>query len=191
MIAGVDEAGRGPLVGPVVVAAVILDTRQDWSAIDDSKRLSASVRETLATDIKSKALSYSVVVITRHAIDQLNILQATMLGMQRAVCSLNLRPSEALIDGNRCPDLPMPARAIVGGDGSESCIGAASILAKVTRDALLVDMASRYPHYGLERNKGYPTAEHLEALRIHGPCPEHRRSFGPVRNLLQTNLFNA
>lgn len=184
LVAGVDEAGRGPLAGPVLVAAVILDPARPIGGLADSKRLSAGRRERLALEIRERALAFYVVAVAADEIDRLNILQASLEGMRRALCGLRPVPSQALIDGNRLPrGLPCPARAIVGGDASEPAISAASILAKVERDRLLCDLDVLHPGYGFATHKGYPTAAHLEALRRLGPCPAHRRSFGPVRQL--------
>ncbi|GLQ92143.1 ribonuclease HII [Dyella acidisoli] len=190
-VAGVDEAGRGPLAGPVVVAAVILDARRPIEGLNDSKKLSETKRETLFPLIVERALAYSVVVIEREEIDRINIFQATMAGMTRALLGLTPAATEALIDGNRLPkDLPCPARAIVGGDALEPSISAASILAKVSRDRLMVAMDTQFPGYGFAEHKGYPTPVHLAALQRLGPCVEHRRSFAPVKLLLdQGQLF--
>jgi ribonuclease HII len=178
---GVDEAGRGPLAGPVVAAAVILDPVRPIAGLADSKKLSAARREKLAVEIREKALAWCVAEASVAEIDALNILQATLLAMQRAVTGLALVPNEALIDGNRCPRLDVPARAIIGGDATVAEISAASILAKTVRDAGMLAMHARYPQYGFDRHKGYGTAAHLAALREHGPSPEHRLSFAPVR----------
>jgi ribonuclease HII len=184
-IAGVDEAGRGPLAGPVAVAAVILGNDHHWSGIDDSKRLTATRRAELATLIKSHAMAWHVCLIQRDVIDKMNILQATLYGMQTVVAALDPCPTRVLVDGNRCPEFNLPSEAIIGGDGLEKCIGAASILAKTERDAYMVDLDRRFPEYGFARHKGYPTPQHLEALARFGPMDEHRRSFAPVRNCLQ------
>ncbi|RDS81245.1 ribonuclease HII [Dyella monticola] len=190
-IAGVDEAGRGPLAGPVVVAAVILDSSRPIEGLDDSKKLSEARREQLYPHIVGRALAYTVVVIERDEIDRINIFQATMVGMARAVTRLMPAATEALIDGNHLPvGLPCPARAIIGGDALEPAISAASILAKVSRDRLMVQMDARYPGYGFADHKGYSTPAHLAALQRLGPCDEHRRSFSPVKLLLdQGRLF--
>lgn len=181
-VAGVDEAGRGPLAGPVVVAAVILDPARPIARLADSKQLSPRRRETLYALIVERALAHSVVRVEAAEIDRVNILQATLLGMARALAGLPLPPALALIDGNRLPRaLACPARAIVRGDATEPAISAASILAKVTRDRILVEYEARWPGYGFAQHKGYPTAAHVAALRRLGPCPEHRRSFAPVR----------
>jgi ribonuclease HII len=181
VICGVDEAGRGPLAGPVVAAAVILDPQRPIAGLADSKKLSAVRREKLAVEIREKAIAWCVAEASVEEIDAINILQATLLAMQRAVAGLALTPAEALIDGNRCPALAIPARAIIGGDATVAEISAASILAKTVRDAGLLELHAAYPQYGFDRHKGYGTAAHLAALREHGPCPEHRTSFAPVR----------
>lgn len=179
--AGVDEAGRGPLCGPVYAAAVILDLARPIDGLNDSKKLSEKKREALAPLIRERALAWAVGVATVEEIDRLNILHATMLAMRRAVEGLGVPPDEVLIDGNRVPPgLIVPARAIVGGDASEPAISAASILAKTGRDHEMKALALLYPQYGIVRHKGYPTPEHLAALREHGPSPIHRRSFAPV-----------
>lgn len=184
LVAGVDEAGRGPLAGPVSAAAVILDPNRPIPGIDDSKRLTPRMRESLEPRIQARALAWSVAWASAREIDQLNILQASLLAMRRAVATLEPRPARVLVDGNRTTDFGCPARAIVGGDGLEPAIAAASILAKVARDRLMTQLDLDYPGYGFARHKGYPTAAHREALGRLGPCPEHRRSFAPVRDLL-------
>lgn len=184
LVCGVDEAGRGPLAGAVFAAAVILDERRPVSGLNDSKKLSAKKREQLTLEIKEKALAWAVARAEVEEIDCINILQASLLAMRRAVESLALKPTEVLVDGNRCPDLTLPTRAIVRGDASVAQIAAASILAKTARDADMLLLHGTYPHYGFDRHKGYPTADHLEALRCHGVSPIHRRSFGPVSILL-------
>ncbi|MEH6575841.1 MAG: ribonuclease HII [Amphritea sp.] len=185
LIAGVDEVGRGPLVGNVVAAAVILDPEKPISGLTDSKKLSEKKREALYPLIMERALAYSISWASPAEIDELNILHATMLAMQRAVNGLSVRPEFALIDGNRCPPgLPCPAEAIVKGDLKEPAISAASILAKVFRDNEMAALDARYPDYGFARHKGYPTAFHLERLKLLGPIAEHRRSFRPVADLL-------
>lgn len=181
LIAGIDEAGRGPLAGPVFAAAVILDARRPIDGLRDSKLLTAAQRERLAEAIRARALAWAVAEAAVAEIDELNILRATLVAMARAVAALGVAPEEAWVDGNRCPELPCPTRAIVGGDRDVAAISAASILAKTARDALLVELDARYPLYGFAQNKGYSTKEHLAALARHGPCPEHRRSFEPVR----------
>jgi ribonuclease HII len=189
--AGVDEAGRGPLAGPLVVAAVILDPRKPIDGLNDSKKLSEARREKLYPLIVEQALAHCVIVIESEEIDRLNIFQATMAGMSRAVAGLTPAAIEALIDGNKLPkDLPCPGRAIVGGDALEPAISAASILAKVSRDRLMVAMELQHPGYGFAVHKGYPTPTHLAALERLGPCSQHRRSFAPVKRLLdQGRLF--
>lgn len=184
-VAGVDEAGRGPLAGPVAVAAVILDPARPIVGLADSKVLTARCREALARQIRERARAFAICFVEPDEIDALNILHATMVGMSRALRALSIAPALALIDGNRLPrDLPCAGRAIVGGDASEPAISAASILAKTARDRLLVELDACHPGYGFAVHKGYPTREHLAALQRLGPCPAHRRSFGPVRRLL-------
>lgn len=178
---GVDEAGRGPLAGAVYAAAVILDPDQAIDGLADSKKLSERQRDRLAPMIQQRALSWCIASASVEEIDRLNILQATMLAMERAVTGLHLAPTLALIDGNRCPKLNCRAQAIVGGDATEAAISAASILAKTARDAEMMRLHVRYPEYALDRHKGYPTALHLQLLAEHGPSPIHRLSFGPVR----------
>ena len=180
LIAGVDEAGRGPLMGPVVAAAVILDDLKPIKGLADSKKLTALQRNKLYDEIRAKALCCSVAMATVEEIDSLNILQATMLAMKRAVEGLRLKPHKALIDGNRLPLLNLLAEAIVKGDALVPVISAASILAKVTRDRWCADYDLQYPQYGFAGHKGYGTAAHLLALREHGACPQHRKSFAPV-----------
>ncbi len=190
LVAGVDEAGRGPLAGPVAVAAVILDPANPIPGLADSKALSAARREALEPLIQRRALAYRVILVDAATIDRLNILQATLQGMAEALAGLLPAPRAALIDGNRVPkSLLFPARAIVCGDASEPAIGAASILAKVARDRYMDALEARHPGYGFARHKGYPTADHLQALRRLGPCAEHRRSFAPVRALLAPGLL--
>lgn len=189
LICGVDEAGRGPLAGPVCAAAVILDPARPIPGLADSKKLSAQRRETLALAIKAQARAWHVAWATVAEIERLNILHASLLAMERAVQGLVPAAREALIDGNRCPKLTIPARAIVKGDALEPCISAASILAKTERDKVMGELAVKYPHYGFERHAGYPVPEHLQALEAYGPCPEHRRGFGPVKKLLQNSLI--
>jgi ribonuclease HII len=181
MLAGVDEAGRGPLVGNVVAAAVILDPGNPVDGLNDSKKISARRREQLADQVREKAIAWSVVSIDSEQIDHLNILQATMLAMKRAVEQLAVPPQHVFIDGNRCPDISVPATAIVKGDARVAEISAASILAKVERDAQMLALHETYPQYGFDKHKGYPTKAHFEALAEYGPCLEHRRSYAPVR----------
>ena len=191
-VAGVDEAGRGPLAGPVVISAVILDPARPIEGLADSKVLLAERREELALLIRAHALAFSVVEIGVGEIERRNILHATLFGMRRALVELALKPALALIDGNKLPKrLPCPARAIVDGDALEPCISAASILAKVHRDALMVRMDRRYPGYGFASHKGYSTPEHIEALNRLGPCRIHRRGFAPVLKAMTPDLFDA
>ena len=185
LMAGVDEAGRGPLAGPVVAAAVILDDLNPIAGLADSKKLTALRREKLYDEIRAKALCCSIALATVEEIDRLNILQATMLAMKRAVEGLRLRPHKVLVDGNRLPPLTMLAEAIVKGDALVPSISAASILAKVYRDRWCAEFHLEYPQYGFAGHKGYGTAEHLAALREHGACPQHRRSFAPVAAVLR------
>jgi ribonuclease HII len=188
-IAGVDEAGRGPLAGPVAVAAVILHPKRPIDGLDDSKVLAEARREELAPLIRARALAWRVEMIDVADIDRLNIFHATMLGMARAVQALDPAAERVLVDGNRLPPgLPCKARALVGGDGIEPAIMAASILAKVARDAYMRELDARYPGYGFALHKGYSTPEHFAALRRLGPCPQHRRSFAPVRESLAPEL---
>ncbi len=186
LVAGVDEVGRGPLCGAVVTAAVILDPARPILGLNDSKKLSEARRELLFDEIREKALSWCIARAEVEEIDQLNILQATMLAMQRAVAGLHITPKLALIDGNRCPHLAVPSAAVVKGDSKVPAIAAASILAKVSRDREMQEMERRYPGYGIGGHKGYPTPVHLEALKRLGATPIHRRSFGPVRAVLQS-----
>jgi len=185
LVAGVDEAGRGPLAGPVVAAAVILDELNPIKGLADSKQLSAARRAALYDEIRAKALCCSVAEASVQEIDTLNILQATMLAMRRAVQGLRLKPAKVLVDGNRLPPLDVLAEAIVQGDAKVQAISAASILAKVTRDRMLEALHAQHPQYGFDRHKGYGTAQHLAALRDHGPLPVHRRSFAPVAEALR------
>jgi ribonuclease HII len=184
LIAGVDEAGRGPLAGPVVVAAVILPVNYDLDSLDDSKRLSACRRERLVPMIEAQAIAFAVEFIDVEEIDRVNILQATLNGMRRAVENLDPAPQRAMIDGNRAPPLPCEVETVIGGDRLIASISAASILAKVYRDQLMLSMHDKYPAYGFDRHKGYPTAHHLACLKTLGPCPIHRRSFAPVRRAI-------
>jgi ribonuclease HII len=185
LIAGVDEAGRGPLAGPVYAAAVILDPARPIAGLADSKKLSEKTRERLAVAIREQALAWAIASSSVEEIDAINILQASLLAMRRAVEALQPQPVQILVDGLYCPAVDMPARAIVKGDASEPAIAAASILAKTARDAELLRLHVAYPQYGLDRHKGYPTAVHLAALRAHGVAIIHRRSFAPVRRALE------
>jgi ribonuclease HII len=184
LLCGVDEAGRGPIAGPVFAAAVILDPRRPIAGLRDSKLLAPRRREALAISIRRKARAWAVASATVEEIDQLNILRATLLAMRRAVEQLELVPDEAWIDGEHCPQLACKARAVIGGDRSVPQISAASILAKTARDAEMLRLHGEYPNYGLDRHKGYPTPEHLALLERYGACAIHRRSFAPVRRLL-------
>ena len=185
LVAGVDEAGRGPLAGPVVAAAVILDDLHPIAGLADSKKLSAARRETLYDEIRAKALCCSIAQASVEEIDRLNILQATLLAMRRAVEGLRLKPAKVLVDGNRLPVLDVLAEAIVKGDAKVPAISAASILAKVHRDRWCAEYDREFPQYGFAAHKGYGTAEHLAALRAHGACPQHRKTFAPVTEVLQ------
>ena len=184
LVAGVDEAGRGPLAGPVVAAAVILDELKPIRGLADSKKLSARQREQLYDEIQGKALCCSIGEASVLEIDEINILQATLLAMRRAVMGLRLPPKLVLVDGNRLPVLDVRSEAIIGGDATEPAISAASIVAKVHRDRWCATLDAQYPQYGFAQHKGYGTAVHLAALKAHGPCPEHRTSFAPVRRCL-------
>nr|VFJ70179.1 MAG: RNase HII [Candidatus Kentron sp. FW] len=184
LVAGVDEAGRGPLAGPVLTAAVILDPDVPITGIRDSKMLSPQRREELAASIRERSLAWAMGRAEVAEIDTLNILQATLLAMRRAVLSLPVAPIRVLVDGKQIPSLPFETQAIIQGDKTVPAIGAASILAKVERDAEMVALDRHYPKYGFARHKGYPTRAHLEALRRYGACPAHRRTFGPVRAVL-------
>lgn len=185
IICGVDEAGRGPLAGPVFAAAVILDPAKPIAGLRDSKKLNEARRDELAILIKSNAMAWSIAQCSEAEIDKLNILQASMLAMRRAIEGLNIQPTLALVDGNRCPVMPTRSEAIVKGDDKVPAISAASILAKTARDAALVILHQQYPHYAFDQHKGYPTALHMERLQIHGVSPVHRKSYAPVRALLE------
>jgi ribonuclease HII len=185
---GVDEAGRGPLAGGVFAAAVILNPQRRITGLADSKVLSPARRETLALKIQDRSLAWAIAYATVEEIDSINILRASLLAMQRAVEQLSLLPHEVLVDGLHCPNVTMPARAIVRGDATMPAISAASILAKTARDAEMRRLAEQYPHYGFEHNMGYPTPEHLLALQTHGACPIHRRTFAPVYAVLEFEL---
>jgi len=184
-ICGIDEAGRGPLAGPVYAAAVILVPARSIKGLKDSKLLSPEQREILARTVIEQALAYAIAQASVEEIDRLNILQASLLAMRRAVDALRMRPDEAWIDGNQCPGLACPERAIVSGDRLHAVISAASVLAKTARDAEMRRMHERFPQYGFDQHKGYGTAEHLQCLERHGPCEIHRHSFEPVRRLLK------
>lgn len=185
LLAGVDEVGRGPLVGSVVAAAVILDPAQEIEGLADSKKLSEKKRLRLSDEIKAKALAWSISEASPKEIDSLNILHASMLAMERAVASLSIQPQFVLVDGNRVPaGIVVPANSVIKGDALAKCISAASIIAKVWRDNDMKRLDCAYPAYGFAKHKGYPTKAHFEALSVHGICPEHRKSFGPVKRLL-------
>lgn len=184
LICGVDEAGRGPLAGPVFAAAVILDPNRPIEGLRDSKKLTAARRDALALEIREKALSWAVAESSEREIDDINILQATMLAMRRAILGLQRRPTLALIDGNRCPVVDVRCDAIIQGDDRVVEISAASILAKTARDAALMQLHAQYPHYAFDQHKGYPTALHLARLRLHGVSPVHRKTYAPVRALI-------
>ena len=186
LICGVDEAGRGPLAGDVFAAAVILDPDRPIAGLADSKALSAMQRERLALRIRADARAFAVARGSVEEIDRINILRATLLAMKRAVEALVVPPGMVLVDGNFCPTIDVPSRAVVKGDRTVAEISAASILAKTARDAYMLELGARYPQYEFHSHKGYPTARHVELLRLHGPCPEHRRSFAPVRALLES-----
>jgi ribonuclease HII len=189
LVAGVDEAGRGPLAGPVVAAAVILDPDRPIAGLADSKALSEARREKLAPLIRSESLAWAIGMASVEEIDRINILQASLLAMQRAIERLSPRPALALVDGNQAPRLFCPVQTVVRGDASVPAISAASILAKVGRDALMLELDERYPEYGFAAHKGYPTAAHLRALERVGVSPVHRRSFAPVRRLTDKNIY--
>ena len=189
-LCGVDEAGRGPLAGPVMAAAVMLDPEQPIDGLRDSKKLSAAARERLAGEIRLRAAAWCVAEASVEEIDRLNILQATLLAMQRAVAGLGRAPDEVLVDGNRCPTWPWRSHAVVKGDDKVAAIAAASILAKTARDQFMCRLHDEYPVYGFAQHMGYGTAAHLDALNAHGACPQHRRSFAPVKLVLdQATLF--
>ena len=184
LICGVDEAGRGPLAGPVFAAAVLLDSARPIAGLADSKILSEKRRTALAESVRTRSLAWAVAFATVEEIDRLNILRATLLAMRRAVERLSLTPTEVLVDGLHCPDIGLPVRAIIGGDATVAAISAASILAKTGRDAEMLRLHDRFPQYGFDRHKGYPTPEHLGALGRYGVCEIHRRTFAPVRRIL-------
>lgn len=187
LVAGVDEVGRGPLAGPVVAAAVILHPGRRIKGLADSKQLSEADREALDLVIRERAVAFAIAQASVEEIDKINILHASMLAMRRACMALDPLPERALIDGNRCPDLPFPCRAVVKGDQRIRSISAASIIAKVYRDQLMLKLHQAHPEYGFDRHKGYPTVVHRRALRAHGALPEHRRSFAPVRDVLDSS----
>jgi len=191
VICGVDEAGRGPLAGPVFAAAVILDPAKPISGLRDSKKLSEAQRDALASEIKERSLAWSIAQCSEQEIDTLNILQATMLAMRRAIEGLNVTPTLALIDGNRCPVVGVLTEAIVKGDDKVPAISAASILAKTARDAVLMQLHAQYPEYAFDQHKGYPTALHLERLRLHGASPVHRKSYAPVRSVIERSAAGS
>ena len=184
LMAGVDEVGRGPLAGPVVAAAVILDDRRTIRGLNDSKLLAADERERLDVEIRRKAVCWSIAAASVDEIDSINILRAALLAMRRAVEGLTQQPQIVLVDGNQRPELTMPVRTVVGGDAKVRAISAASIIAKVYRDRLCMQLHDEHPQYGFASHKGYSTPDHLSALREHGACPHHRRSFAPVRSVL-------
>jgi ribonuclease HII len=190
LVCGVDEAGRGPIAGPVYAAAVILDPARRVNGLADSKMLTAERREVLAGRIKERAIAWAVAQASVDEIDRINILRAALLAMRRAVEALEIQPHEAWVDGQMCPDLACQARAIVDGDAKHKMISAASILAKTARDAEMRTLHSRFPQYGFDQHKGYSTPEHLALLRRHGPCEIHRRSFDPVRAFFERDLFS-
>lgn len=190
LVCGVDEAGRGPCAGPLCVAAVILDPRRTPDGIDDSKALTEARRFELEPQIKAAAIAWSVITISPEEIDCLNILAATLEGMTRAVAALSPAADHALIDGNRCPkQLSVPSTAIIGGDALSLSIAAASILAKTARDRIMIELDAVYPHYGFKQHKGYQAAFHLDALRLHGPSPVHRRTWSTIRELTVTTVL--
>ena len=184
LVCGVDEAGRGPLAGPVYAAAVIIGPGRSIAGIADSKALTPTRREELAREIRDRAVAWSVASASVQEIDSINILRASLLAMRRAVLALQVMPQQVLVDGLHCPTLDMPVRAVVRGDATVAAIGAASILAKVARDEEMLQLHLMHPQYGFDRHKGYPTSEHLEALRLHGASMVHRRTFAPVRQVL-------
>ncbi|MDX1443415.1 MAG: ribonuclease HII [Gammaproteobacteria bacterium] len=185
LIAGVDEVGRGPLAGPVVAAAVILDPAKAIEGLRDSKKLTEKRRDALYEQVRAESLAWALGICTPAEIDEHNILQASMLAMARAVAALDVTPEVVQVDGNRCPEIPHPVEAIVGGDDTIPAISAASIIAKVTRDRQMLELHAEYPAYAFDRHKGYPTPVHLAALKEHGVTPVHRRSFAPVRRCLE------
>lgn len=191
LLCGVDEAGRGPIAGPVVAAAVILDPQRPILGITDSKKLTEKKRQALSIEIKANALYWAIAQCDVDEIDELNILHASMLAMSRAVEALPVAPEHVLVDGNRLPHLQVPATAIIKGDLHEACIGAASILAKVERDRQMHEWHAKYPMYDFAKHKAYPTAQHLSLIQEHGICPIHRRSFKPVRAVLAAQVVST
>ncbi len=191
LCAGVDEVGRGPLVGDVVAAAVILDPNRPIEGLMDSKKLSEKRREALSIEIKERALCWSIAVATPQEIDELNILHATMLAMKRAVLGLSRPPEHVYVDGNRCPDIPYTVEAVVKGDSKVAEISAASIIAKVHRDHQMLELDAQFPQYQFAKHKGYPTPAHLQLIKVHGVLPDYRRSFAPVRRLLEEQEQNV
>ena len=185
LIAGTDEAGRGPLAGPVYAAAVILDPNKPIEGLTDSKKLTAKKREALAIEIKAKALAFAIASASVEEIEELNILHASMLAMKRSIEALDPKPTMVLVDGNRCPDIAIPSQAIIKGDLTEPAISAASILAKVTRDHLLIELDKDHPEYGFAQHKGYGTKQHIDAIIKHGPLECHRKGFAPIKNMLE------
>ena len=183
LVAGVDEVGRGPLIGSVVAAACILPSEYDLPNLMDSKKLTEKKRSVLNELIRSQAVAWSIAEASAGEVDEINVLQASLLAMKRAVEKLESQPEFVLVDGNKLPQWRYQAQAIVGGDGSEPCISAASILAKVYRDQQMIELGKQYPQYGFEKHKGYPTKQHMEALKEYGVLPEHRKTFGPVKKL--------
>ena len=190
LFCGADEAGRGPIAGPVFAAAVILDPDHAIAGLKDSKKLSEHRRDELALEIRQYARAWAIAECSIEEIDELNILHASMLAMKRAIESLSVKPELALIDGNRCPKLAIAAKAIIKGDDKVPAISAASILAKTARDAVMLDLHRQYPEYGFDRHKGYPTAYHLEQLSIYGVSPVHRKTYAPVRKILEPEAFS-
>ena len=184
LVAGVDEVGRGPLIGSVVAAACILPSEYDLPNLMDSKKLTEKKRSVLNELIRSQAVAWSIAEASAGEVDEINVLQASLLAMKRAVEKLESQPEFVLVDGNKLPQWRYQAQAIVGGDGSEPCISAASILAKVYRDQQMIELGKQYPQYGFEKHKGYPTKQHMEALKEYGVLPEHRKTFGPVKKLI-------
>lgn len=188
LVCGVDETGRGSAISGVWVSACILDPDKPIEGLKDSKKLSAVRREQLAEEIKQKALSWSINIASLEEVESLNVLNATLLGMKRAVEELHIKPNKVMVDGNKCPNIDIPAEAIVKGDDLIPAISAASILAKVARDKAIKELHQLYPQYGFDKHKGYLTKDHMQALEEHGPCPIHRKTYGPVRKLIEKRL---